>query len=780
MAIVVTYLDGPREGDVVTIDELDSIEIGRSAERCRIVLPASDSRVGREHCELRRKAGRYRILLNRDHPVWVNGVPARDDNELPVTAELRLGEDGPRLRIALTHAHDPRQDDTVQISKHRVGAITEVHQRFELAKRRTRVWRTTIATILVVLVTSIAFAILRYVDLQGRLLDAQSTTDDHADQLVLAQQQLARTQEALALAKAELARTKDRLDATDLQVAERTGQMERQIAELAKHARTMGEALRLAQPSVYLVLAFDARQQVLGMATAWVYDQPRGLLATNAHVAQLYSKDGVARMVVRAMATSLDQAPRDHTVTRVILHPGYAMFPALVERCAEGISDRSLAQQMNKLTGACDVALLEVDAPDALAPALRVASRDELAHTGAGDAVGYIGFPSDLVGGFDFRYPSPLLQVGTIVALTDFFLMPLATGDGQLVQVSMPAVGGASGSPVINARGAVVATMSSVQATRGEDGKARVDYKGVNFAQRVDLTGELVAMPADFGATLRTRWEELFRRHFVQTLDAAGVDAFRLELTEQWTAQIPYVGYRLEPVIDQSVTSDRQEGDAALAVLDRVLAAGPYILVAIAPDKRNVDVVVRTTEKVLTRPATSPRFFAMKPFELAADGPVQIALHRRGASEPFTARLALVRIARERSTKALREAKRDQLLRYAQGRMTNLRTTLVLDQPDVALDQQLAPGAYALRRAVNCPEGGHYLAIAVAHGDEDIDLVLRDPARGEQSSDEEADSFPAALVKDVAAGGAVEVIVASRAGASVRCSLWLYRCAPAR
>ena len=60
-------------------------------------LPADMTEVGRQHTALRREIGRYRLVVNRDNPVYVDGRAAIDGQELPATAEIQLGKDGPSI-----------------------------------------------------------------------------------------------------------------------------------------------------------------------------------------------------------------------------------------------------------------------------------------------------------------------------------------------------------------------------------------------------------------------------------------------------------------------------------------------------------------------------------------------------------------------------------------------------------------------------------------------------------------------------------------------------------
>jgi S1-C subfamily serine protease len=782
MAIVVALEGGPWSGRAQIFDDsYDRIIIGRDEELCDVVLPPDDTHVAREHCELRRKAGRYRLVLNRVHPVFIEGELAHDDYELPETATIQLGEDGPSVSMSLVMVEpDGDRAHTVRIAKPRVGKITEIHHQLSGAATMARRGQSFAVIALISLAALVVLGVSLHFDTRRRLRDALVANSEQDSDLAQARRDLEETRSALTQARTDLGQTRMQIEVTERHISERAGQMELQIAELNKHARSMTEALREVQPSVYLVAAYDDRAQLLGLATAWVFDRERGLLATNSHVARMFERKDVERMVVRGMSRSFDAPPRDHRVLRVITHPGFDLFPRLVAQISEGISDRSIAAQVAKLTGACDVALLEVEDAANLAPALRIASSETLERLGAGEAVAYVGYPSDLVGGFDYRFPTPLLQIGTVVTLTDFFLMPATAGSrAQLVQVSMPAVGGASGSPVINARGEVVATMSSVQGTRGEDGRIRTDYKGVNFAQRVDLTRELLALDANAVDALRAHWVELFGRHFVKTLDSAAIDKFAQELLEQWLSQLPFVGVRVDPVLDESMSCERVEGNIVIGVRETRLEQGQYLLIAIAGDKRNVDAAIRDGSGVLTRPVATPRFFSVKPFVVNQAGDVQMAIQRRDADSPFQVSLRCWRVQRQPSTAALRAARLDALLRRLAANQQLV--PLQLPAAELTLNNSSTVGTtqvYSQRVSLVAPEPGSYIAVAISHGDEDIDLVMADTVRNTRAIDEESDSYPVAILRDLPAQTPLEVIVVTQVSSKVRCTLWLYRATP--
>ena len=99
------------------------------------------------------------------------------------------------------------------------------------------------------------------------------------------------------------------------------------------------------------------------------------------------------------------------------------------------------------------------------------------------------------VEGVNLQRPTPQMQFGRLTAITtDFNTSEDEAAPGRLntlLQHSLPATGGASGSPMLNERGEVVGMLSAVNFAML--GKHRIPTGvGVNFAQRANLVSELI------------------------------------------------------------------------------------------------------------------------------------------------------------------------------------------------------------------------------------------------------------------------------------------------
>jgi S1-C subfamily serine protease len=143
-----------------------------------------------------------------------------------------------------------------------------------------------------------------------------------------------------------------------------------------------------------------------------------------------------------------------------------------------------------------DVGLLltEADAPTVLP----IAGARELARVDSGYRIAYLGFPMEGMagGGVDVRNPVATMQSGIVTSATDFWLGQAEYDNRLLIQHNLGATGGASGSPVFNADGEVVAVLSAGNVSgvlrTGSGDIARVPSGVlVNFAQRVDILKDI-------------------------------------------------------------------------------------------------------------------------------------------------------------------------------------------------------------------------------------------------------------------------------------------------
>jgi hypothetical protein len=592
MPLRIRYQGGPSGGRVVEFADTDQVvRIGRDPTSCPVhEFPPDLRMVGRVHCELHRVAGRYRIMLNGDDAVFVDGRRIEDGHELGASADVQLGENGPRLVIETSRRSD------VPETEHHGGHRPGIGTRLSDVERHTR-WLGP-ASVGALLVVGLVGAMLAY--------------------------QLRRAEQMTAAQGAVI----ERLGANLQTMGETVGTFGANLGKLAPELR---DHLQTASRSVYLVLARHADgggERAIG--TAWVVGS--SLLATNAHVAAHFAKVASGDVLV---VRSNELQPRDFVIDRVTIHPGFAAFQELwrhyvpAQEAADG-TPRPLG-----MIPACDVATLQVADASGLAPALRLARQDALDALAAGDVIGYVGYPMELVvsGRNIIAQPTPTTQVGRITAVTDVFLRGAPPVERLVVQHSLPSAGGASGSPLMDGDGDVVALHNASNTIASPRGRGRISTGvGINYGQRVDLLRELLDGRADeLQAARLARWRE--------RLDAAV--SFRTRIPElilgNWTARALPADVAPEKFVNLHGVLDESTSTNAIARFSlHITEPGVYLFLAMASDLGdNIemavfdsarDVTLGTAEENDGYPSVGVRL--EKPGDIA----VVIVGHRAGAT----------------------------------------------------------------------------------------------------------------------------------------------------
>lgn len=432
MALKIVHIDGPLAGKTQVFGEdKDRIVFGRDASQCDVVWPADFTSVSRQHFALVRTTGGYRFELG-DNPVLLDGKPAYQDQYIEDSAELQLGDaQGPRLNAVIERGAAAAAMPTTKAYAKNVSAH-EIAQK----SRKKLAW--------------VAGAVA-----------------------------------AVAIGAGVALWQVNQIEPVNL--AEYTQQLKTELqGELA--STVSPEVLAQARDSVYLVLVRNAAGNEVAAATAWVVDD--GTLATNAHVGSIFYEIGPdMTMLVRS-----PKAPYlTHQVTAVDIHPGYEAFDQAVKEYEPVVLGLWNDMAEPQLVPAYDVALLTVDKPEVLAPPLKLAGDQTLEGLLPGMAVAYVGYPTEQLSNVDaIRAPNPVIQSGgTLVGITDFFNIRREDNVNQLVQHNLGATGGASGSPIINPKGEVVAVLSAGNIIITETGRAP-SAVGINFGQRADLVKELL------------------------------------------------------------------------------------------------------------------------------------------------------------------------------------------------------------------------------------------------------------------------------------------------
>lgn len=208
--------------------------------------------------------------------------------------------------------------------------------------------------------------------------------------------------------------------------------------------------------------------------TAWVYG-PHSLI-TNAHVAALFSTATPGQTVV-VIAPDGQQTPI--RVVDAILHPAYLAFRDNISR-----TERSMGTTL-KSQGSFDVAMLMVQSGAHLADPLKVASAETLQHMPPGEPLAYVGYPA----AFAKNASAQQFRIGYISGSSDF-LGVAGSATGELIYHTAEATGGASGSPIVNQQGEVIAIHSGGE-TRDVASNFIVSGSGTFYAQSAGLIADL-------------------------------------------------------------------------------------------------------------------------------------------------------------------------------------------------------------------------------------------------------------------------------------------------
>ncbi len=110
MPLKIRYLNGPYAGrDIDIEDGKAEVRFGRGLD-ADIPFPEDLTTVSHQHFGLRKEYGGYKFIINREKPVFLDGRPVLDDQDLPRLAEIQLsGPDGPRLKLERSDAYGPAQ-----------------------------------------------------------------------------------------------------------------------------------------------------------------------------------------------------------------------------------------------------------------------------------------------------------------------------------------------------------------------------------------------------------------------------------------------------------------------------------------------------------------------------------------------------------------------------------------------------------------------------------------------------------------------------------------------
>src|SRR5258708_8562114 len=244
---------------------------------------------------------------------------------------------------------------------------------------------------------------------------------------------------------------------------------------LARVARENADAVAL----VVLIHPKLNNGQPEPIATAWAVGPH--VFATNSHVTtpvkEVLDNGGSVYLVINR------NPDKKLKVTKAVIHPRYDKE----ELNFEGKPHAAPAY---------DVGLLYTD--DTAPKVFKLAPRAESEKLDSGYRVGFLGFPMEGMsgGGVEMRSPVATMQSGIITSATDFWLSQASFEKRLLVQHNLGAAGGASGSPIFNSNGEVVAILNARNILGPVPFQTRKNHPPpsalmVNFAQRIDLLRDI-------------------------------------------------------------------------------------------------------------------------------------------------------------------------------------------------------------------------------------------------------------------------------------------------
>jgi hypothetical protein len=568
MAIRITHIDGPLAGKVQEFaNDKGRILIGRVTAEADVRYPDDFTAVSREHVVLVEGPGIYRLDLSTAKPVFVNGEPALQDQELRGTMELQLGgRDGPRLRVEI----NPGLAGAQTVARTQMADLgTKVK-----GTRRLATWIAAAVVLLAVVVGGLTYYF--------------------------------------------------REEAVNLK------QFVESLPPPGGGAEITPAMLQQARDSVYLVLVKDAGGEA-GQGTSWVAGD--GIMATNSHVAEIFfelepGQELMVRSPVEPYVT--------HKVLRVELHPGYLAFS---QRMAEfGPVVKALGQQVLDagLIGAYDVALMYVDQPEKLGKPMKIASEDDLKKLDAGSPVAYMGYPMENMALTALVVaPTPQSKIGNITTVTDYFNIHRKDGDNHLIQHDVGATGGASGSPMINEKGEVVAVLSAVNFIFLSSGEARIPSgASINFGQRADLVQELLDGKAqEATVAYAATWEEALK---LFTDFRSVLPTLILSDLKSW------LGTETNPIMLKEEKGtigplNEEWGYNVTRYGIELPEPGAYAFEAIGNGTQNIDIYLVQNGEVVNYD-NNPDYFAYVINDFAEKGSVQIVVVGETEGQPYTFR----------------------------------------------------------------------------------------------------------------------------------------------
>lgn len=241
---------------------------------------------------------------------------------------------------------------------------------------------------------------------------------------------------------------------------------------------TVSEVYEKYRSSVAVIWYRTSAGEARPLGTAWLLDSKT--LVTCAHVIsdiEVSAVEGIEFFASFPQPGGQDAVP--YRLSKVTSHPVWSAGDAL-----------SIAPNTDFKSH--DIGTLTLEEEVTSTP-LEIASVSELLSMNVGEAVSYIGYPSEDIikrGGNPTR-PQPVMHRGNITRMLDWSVEASAIADAQLIEHSCPGVSGVSGSPLFNAAGRVIGVFSACNRVSSRY-SSQVNPIQLNYAERINLLSDLL------------------------------------------------------------------------------------------------------------------------------------------------------------------------------------------------------------------------------------------------------------------------------------------------
>lgn len=256
----------------------------------------------------------------------------------------------------------------------------------------------------------------------------------------------------------------------------------------------------------------DGRKLTNEIGTAWAFAEDK--FATNAHVA-VAIKEAAQQLKIQLASALLKSYAKEegcNDLDALKKKVGEAKFEQLCKQAIQFVQQNtksvSAAIFINGAHGKCytithyqihqrygakgtavdpDVAVLTIQGKHDTF--FKIAKQDTLHSLKAGDPIAFLGFPMENLVHNNVNLDNPVasMQTGNIVAVSDFELKDSGKDANLLIRHNLPSTGGASGSPIFNKNGEVVALLYAGHIIRQQDGTRAPSAAMINMSVRVDL-----------------------------------------------------------------------------------------------------------------------------------------------------------------------------------------------------------------------------------------------------------------------------------------------------